>query len=122
MVRFVIPHVVPNIRLSFCLENTQEAYNTECLVPTVKCGGGSMMMWAAISWYSARPVITLNGRITASDYMHILGNDVHPVVQQLFPNSDVVFQDDISPIRTARSVQSWFGEHEDALYQIPWPV
>jgi hypothetical protein len=80
------------------------------------------MMWAAISWYSASPVVNLNGQITASDYMHILGNDVHPVVQQLFPNSDVVFQDDNLPIHTARSVQYWLEEHEDAIHHLPWPA
>jgi hypothetical protein len=30
----------------------KEAYNPECLVPTVKQGGGSMMVLAKISWYS----------------------------------------------------------------------
>jgi len=80
------------------------------------------MIWAAMSWYSAGPVITPNGQITASDYMHILGNCVHPVVQQFFLNSDVVFQDDILPTHTARSVQSWFEEHEDALHHLPWPA
>jgi len=48
------------------------AYNPECLVPTLNPGGGFVMIWAAKSWYSVRPIITLNGRITASDYVDIL--------------------------------------------------
>jgi len=67
---------------------------------------------------SAGPVITLNGTITASDYMGILGNQVLPVVQ-MFPNNDAVFQGDNLPIHTARNVQSWFEEHEIALQHLP---
>ena len=87
----------------------KEAYNPEYLVPSVKHGGGSVMIWAAISCCSPGPIITLNGRITASDYVGvgILGNQVYPVVQMFFPNNDAIFRDDISPIYTARSVQSW---------------
>ena len=50
--------------------------------------------------------------------MDILGSQVHPVVQ-VFPNSDAIFQDDL-PIHTARSVQSWFEQHEDALQHLRW--
>jgi hypothetical protein len=39
-----------------------------------------------------------------------------------FPNNDTVFQDDIPPMHTARSVQSWFEEHEDALEHLLWPA
>jgi len=38
-------------------------------------------------WYSAG----LNGQITASDYMDILDNQVHPMVQMLLLNNDVIF-------------------------------
>ncbi len=62
----------------------------------------------------------MSGRITASDYVDILCSLVHPVVQVLFPNNDAVFQDDDSPIHTARSVQSWFVENEDALLHHLW--
>jgi hypothetical protein len=41
------------------------AYNPEYLVPTVKHGGGSAMIWTTISWYSDGPIITMNGWITA---------------------------------------------------------
>ena len=88
----------------------------------MKHGGGSVMTWAAISSYAFGPIITLNGRITASDYVDTSGNQVHPVVQMLFPNNDVIFKDGISPIHTVRSVLSWFEEHEDALQTFSWPA
>jgi len=62
----------------------KEAYNPECLVPTLKHGGGSMTIWAAVSWYSAGPLITLNSQITASDCVDIVGNQVHLMVQMMF--------------------------------------
>jgi hypothetical protein len=68
----------------------KEAYNSECLVPTVKRGGRSVMIWAALSWYLAGPLITLYGWITASEYVDILGNQLHPVVE-MFPKHDAVF-------------------------------
>jgi hypothetical protein len=34
----------------------KEIYNPECLVPTVKYGGGSVTIWAAKCWYSAGPI------------------------------------------------------------------
>jgi hypothetical protein len=69
----------------------------ECLVATVKHGSGTVIIWAAISWYSAGPIITLHGRTTASDYVDILGNQMHPVVQMLFPNNDANFKMTIRP-------------------------
>jgi len=54
----------------------KEIHNPECLVPIVKHGDGSVMIWTAITWYSADPIIILNGQITASDYVDILGSQV----------------------------------------------
>jgi hypothetical protein len=51
--------------------------------------------------YSVGPIITLHGRITARKYVDMLGNQVHPMVQTLFPNRDAVFQEDTAPIHTA---------------------
>jgi hypothetical protein len=39
----------------------EEAYSLEFLVSAVKKVGGSVMVWAAISWYSVGPIITLPG-------------------------------------------------------------
>ena len=51
--------------------------------------------------------------------MDILGNQVHPVVQMMFPKNDPIFQDDNSPIYIVRCFQSWFEEHEDGLNIFP---
>jgi hypothetical protein len=92
----------------------KEAYNPECLIPTVKYGGYSVMVWAAILWY-------LHGRITAREYVDRLGNHVNPMIQMLFPNN-AVFQGDNASIYTAATVQSWFEEHEGELQHLPWPA
>ena len=73
----------------------KKAYNPECLLPIAQHGGRSVMIWAAISWYSAGP--TLSGRITASDDVDILGNRVHRMVQGLFPKIMEFFKTTIRP-------------------------
>jgi hypothetical protein len=52
----------------------------------------------------------------------VLGNQVHAMVQMLFPNNDAILQDDSLPMHTARSVQSWSEEHENVLQHLPWPA
>jgi hypothetical protein len=86
----------------------------------VKNGGDSVMVGSNIVVkYSAGPIITLYGRITAREYVDRLGNQVHPMNQTLFSNKDAVFQDDNAPLHTAGTIQSWFEEHEDELQHLP---
>jgi hypothetical protein len=99
-----------------------EAYNSECLVQTVKHGGSSMMIWAAISWYSAGPIIKCEWSNYCQDNVDSVCDQVNTMVQMLLTNNDAVFQDDSSPVHTARSVQYWFEQHEDALQHLPWPA
>jgi hypothetical protein len=87
----------------------------------VKHGRGSIIVWAGMSWCSFVTIITLHGRITAREYVDRLGNQVHPMVQMLFPNNDTVFQDN-SHIHRAGSVQSWLEEHEGVFQHLPWPA
>lgn len=53
-----------------------EAYNQECLLPTVKHGGGSVMVWGAISWNGVGPIIAVKGKVKAQDYKDILNDKV----------------------------------------------
>ena len=80
------------------------------------------MIWAVISWYSIGPITPPNAQITASDYIDILGNWVHPMVQMLFHKIDAIFQDYNWPIHRARSIQSCYEALEDALQHLLWPA
>jgi hypothetical protein len=50
----------------------------------------------------------------------MVGNQVHPMIQTLFPNNDTVLQEGSAPTHTAGTVQSWFGWREGALQHLPW--
>jgi hypothetical protein len=64
------------------------------------------MIWAAIS-----SILLVLYLLWMVELLDILGNQVQPVVQVLLPTNDAVFQDNNSPVHTARNVQSWFEEH-----------
>jgi len=55
-----------------------------------------VLIWAAIFFDSADHIITLSGRITASEYGDFLGNLVHPVVQ-MFPENGSSFRYESRP-------------------------
>ncbi|GFW58193.1 transposable element Tcb1 transposase [Trichonephila clavipes] len=90
----------------------KEAFAPECIVPTVKHGGGSLMVWGAISWRGLGPLVTLHGKVKAAHYVNILGDQVNPFVQTSFPGECPLYQEDNAPIHTAKIVQEWFAEHE----------
>ncbi|GFW42704.1 DDE_3 domain-containing protein [Trichonephila clavipes] len=41
-----------------------QVYNPNCVLSTVKYEGGSVRIWAAISRFSVRSIVTLKGKIT----------------------------------------------------------
>jgi len=79
------------------------------------------MIWAAISWYLAGPLIHITGRITANEYLDILNDKVLTMASILLPNT-AIFQDDNAPIHTAKKVQSRFEEHQNIIKHLPWPA
>ena len=69
------------------------------------------MVWAAISWNSLDPIVALHGTINSKDYIDILRDRVHPMVQALFPEGVSIFHEDNASIQLAHVVKSWHAEH-----------
>ncbi|GFU51807.1 transposable element Tcb1 transposase [Trichonephila clavipes] len=106
----------------FVWRTPKEAFAPERIVPTVKHGGGSLMVWGAIFWRGLGPLVTLHGKVKAAHYVNILGDQVHPFVQTSFPEECPLYQDDNAPIHTAKIVQEWFAEYEGQVGHLDCPL
>ncbi|GBC31699.2 IS630 family transposase [Rhizophagus irregularis DAOM 181602=DAOM 197198] len=99
----------------------EEKYNINCLVPTMKHGGGGIMMWGCFSWYGLGPLVRIDGRINSERYIEdILGYHVVPFLEEFEEeNGEYFFQQDNAPIHTSARTRNFIEETEIIL--LPWP-
>jgi hypothetical protein len=76
MVRSVVLHAIPYIRKSLRLENTQGSLQSVMPGCNSETRGGSVMVWAAISWYSILlvPLLLFMTELLQGGYVDKLGN------------------------------------------------
>lgn len=65
-----------------------EAYLPKNTVPTVKFGGGSIMIWGCFSAKGVGNISIINGRMNAASYQSILQNNLRTSVEKLKLHSD----------------------------------
>lgn len=100
----------------FVWQTLSEANDRYYVMPLVKHDDSVIMVWVAISWYTAGH-ITLKGRVPVY-YVHILPNHVHSMVQTLFLKDNTIYQDD-NALNTASVDKSWIDEHADEVLHLP---
>lgn len=93
-------------------------YDPKYQTPTVKYGGGSVMIWGCFSASGVGPLIRINGTMNAIMYAEIMeqhmlpfGNDQMPVGWK--------FQQDNDPKHRAGHVTRWFQSNNVEVIQ--WP-
>lgn len=85
-----------------------EAYNKDCVQPTVKFGGGSVMFWGCFGWHGTGPLVLVDGNMDSDAYINVLANHFIPWVRN-YPDS--VFQQDGAPCHTSSYSTWWMSTH-----------
>lgn len=53
--------------------------------------------------------------VNIKDYLSILANHDHPIIQTLFPDGYAIFQNDNAPIYMVNVIQNWYEENKSEL-------
>lgn len=97
-----------------------ERYLQDCVVPTVKFGGGGILVWSCFSWYGLGPLVSMHGNMTAEQYEAVLDNYALPTLWQYFGNGPYLFQQDNAPCHTAHVITTWFEAMD--VEKLDWPA
>jgi transposase len=86
------------------------------------CGGGSVMVWAAVNWHGKTEIVILEGRQAAVDYTQTLSNSMQPFLRKLSVEhgvADPIFQQDNASIHSAKLTTAFLKEKE--VNTLSWP-
>lgn len=83
------------------------AMDPKNLIPTVKHGGGSVMVWGAVAASRVGNLVFVEGNMNRFQYKSILEQNLQPSVDKLCLGASWIFQQDNDPKHTAQIVKDW---------------
>ncbi|GFW63563.1 transposable element Tc1 transposase [Trichonephila clavipes] len=80
-------------------------------IPTVKHGGGSVMVWGCMAMSGMGKLVFIDGIMHKMAYLNILQNNLKESADNLRLGSNFIFQQDNDPKHTAFVVEKWLLYH-----------
>ncbi len=95
------------------------AHHLSNTVPTVKHGGGSIMLWGCFSAAGTGRLVAIEGKMNAAKYREILDENLLQSAQDLRLGRRFTFQQDSDPKYTAKIMKEWL--HNNSVTVLEWP-
>ena len=90
-------------------------------MPTVKFGGGSVMVWGCFSWWGVGPLVVIEGTLDQDRYVSLMSEHLLPYLKEVDKKCHgVIFQDDNAPCHVAGRPIQWRQAH--GIRRLPWPA
>lgn len=99
--------------------NRGEAHASKNTIPTVKFGGGSIMIWGCFSSMGTGELKIIRGKMNAIMYRDILNENLRKSVDSFQFENGWVFQQDNDPKHTAKLTKKWFEDNN--IDVLKWP-
>uniref|UniRef100_A0A803JNW0 Tc1-like transposase DDE domain-containing protein n=1 Tax=Xenopus tropicalis TaxID=8364 RepID=A0A803JNW0_XENTR len=98
---------------------TNTAHHSEHTIPTVKYGGGSIMLWGCFSSAGTGKLVRVDGKMDGAKYRAILEENLLESAKDLRLGRRFTFQQDNDPKHKARATMEWFKTKH--IHVLEWP-
>uniref|UniRef100_A0A674DVX9 Transposase Tc1-like domain-containing protein n=1 Tax=Salmo trutta TaxID=8032 RepID=A0A674DVX9_SALTR len=95
------------------------AYDPKNIIPTIKHGGGNIMLWGCFSAKGTGQLHRIKGTMDGAMYRQILGENLLPSARALKMGRGWVFQHDNDPKHTAKATKEWLKKMH--IKVLEWP-
>ena len=79
-------------------------------IPTVKHGGGSIMLWGCFSVAGTGRLVRIKGKMNGAKYREILDENLLQSAQDLTLRQRFTIQQDSDPRHTVKTMQEWLRD------------
>ncbi|KAK3508771.1 hypothetical protein QTP70_006025 [Hemibagrus guttatus] len=113
------PPSVPRSVSHYVWRKNNTAFQKKNIIPTVKYGGGSVMVWGCFAASGLGRLAAINGTMNSAVYQKILKENVRPSVCDLKLKRTWVLQQDNDPKHTSKSTSEWLKKNK--MKTLEWP-
>lgn len=98
---------------------SHEGLQDRHLQPSMKHGGGNIMVWGCFSWFGIGNLALVHGIMTADGYIDILCENLEESLLKMGLESNYTFQQDNDPKHTAKKTLGFFRSNR--IKPLEWP-